>query len=57
MQQTGAAHPEHALIGVRHFDARQMPAELRDDAAAGRPSDTLSAIFAAQLEAAFPRRN
>lgn len=47
----GYANADYALVGVRHFDASVMPADLAVDA--GYPRDTMAAIFAAQLAAQF----
>lgn len=54
--ETGGGNPQHALVGVRHFDPAVLPPELRDEVSAGRPNDKLAAVFEARLEAAFPRR-
>ncbi|MDX1610120.1 MAG: HU family DNA-binding protein [Halofilum sp. (in: g-proteobacteria)] len=55
-RDTGAANPQYALVGVRYFDPSVLPPELKNDPAAGRPTDALAAAFAALLEAEFPHR-
>jgi len=49
----GDANPQYALVGVRYFDASVLPERMRGTAA-GKPGDTLAAVFHARLEAEFP---